>query len=36
MALYDEQHRLLEELTGPDGVINGKLQGLVFPRWRGR
>ena len=34
MALDDEQHRLLKELTGPDGVIDGKLRGLVFPIWR--
>ena len=34
--LADEQQRLLEELTGPDGAIDGKLRGLVFPRWRAR
>ena len=32
---YDRQD-LLEELTGPDGAIDGKLRGLVFPRWRAR
>ena len=36
MALTDAQLRLLEELTGPDGVIDGKLRGLVFPIWRAR
>ena len=35
-ALADDRWRLLEELTGPDGVIDGKLQGLVFPRHRAR
>ena len=35
-ALDDEQRRLFEELIGPDGVINGKLQGLIFPIWRVR
>ena len=34
--MADDQRRLLKELTGPDGVINGKLRGLVFPRWRAR
>ena len=36
MALADDRRRLLEELTGPDGVIDGKLQDLVFTRWRSR
>ena len=35
-ALVDDQRRLLEELTGPDGIIDGKLRGLVFQRWRAR
>ena len=36
MALADDQKLLLEELSWPDGVIYGKLQGLVFLRWRVR
>ena len=32
----DDQRRLIKELTGTDGVINGKLRGIVFPRWRAR
>ena len=36
VALADDRRRLLEELTGIDGVIDGKLRGLVFPRWRVR
>ena len=35
-ALADDQRRLPEELTGPDGVIDGKLQGILSPRWRAR
>ena len=35
-ALADDRRRLLEELTGPDGVINGKLRGLIFTIWRAR
>ena len=35
-ASADDQRRLLEELTGTDGVIDGKLQGIVFPRWRAK
>ena len=35
-ALADYRRRLLEDLTGPYGVIDGKLRGLVFPRWRSR
>ena len=35
-ALADDQRRLLEELTGTDGVIDGKLQGILFPIWRVR
>ena len=35
-ALDDDLRRLLKELTGPDGVIDGKLRGIVFPRWRAR
>ena len=33
MELADERRRLLNEIIGPDGVIYGKLGGLVFPRW---
>ena len=29
--LNDDQRRLLEELTGTNGVIDGNLRGLVFP-----
>ena len=33
-ALADDRRRLLEELTGPDGVIDEKLRGLVsLCRW---
>ena len=35
-ALAYERRRLLEELIRPDGVIDGKLLGLVFPRLRAR
>ena len=35
-ALADDQQRLLEELTRTDGIIDGKLRGLIFPRWRAR
>ena len=35
-SLADDQRRLLEELNGQNGVIDGKLRGLVFPRWRAR
>ena len=35
-ALSDDQRQLLEDSTGPDGVIHGKLQGLIFTRWRVR
>ena len=36
MALADDRQRLLDKLTGPDGVIDRKLKGLVFPIWRAR
>ena len=36
MALEDDQQRLLKKLTGLDGVIDGKLRSIVFPRWRAR
>ena len=36
MELAYDQRQLLEELTRPDGVINGKIRSLVFPRWRAR
>ena len=32
----DDQRRLLEELTGPDGFIDEKLRGIVFLKWRAR
>ena len=35
-ALSDDQRQLLEDLTGPDGFIDGKLRGIVFPRWIAR
>ena len=35
-ALADNLRRFIEELTGPDRVIDGKLRGLVFPIWRVR
>ena len=33
-ALDDDHRWLLDDLTGPDGVIDGNLRGLVFIRWR--
>ena len=35
-ALADERRWLLEELTGSDGFIDGKLQDLVFPKCTAR
>ena len=34
--MVDNQRRLIEESTGPDGVIDGNLKGLVFTRQRVR
>ena len=36
MVLADDRRRLLEELTVPAGVIDGKVRGIVFPRCRAR
>ena len=36
MVLADDRRKSLEELTGPEEVMVGKLQGLAFPRWRAR
>ena len=35
-AFSDDQRRLIDDLTGPDGAIDGKLRGLVFPILRAR
>ena len=32
----DDWQQLLEDWTGTDGIIDGKLQGIVFQRWRSR
>ena len=34
--MADDRQLLLEELTIPDGFIDGKLRGVVFPIWRAR
>ena len=34
--MADDRRQLLKELTGTDGVIDGKLRGIVFPRWRAK
>ena len=34
--MTDDRQRLLGQLAAPDVVIDGKLQGLVFLRWRVR
>ena len=33
IALAKDRRDLLEEIAGENGVIDGKIRGIVFPRW---